>query len=157
MAPARFSHLAGPAAIGDTPLNQVVASAVPADHPRIVLGFTTALADEVAKMAEWIPPDDLAIQWDLAIENRRVEAALLEGGADAAVLDAKRVTEPLRLINARLPEGVALGYHSCFGTLRGWPSRRPHNLRGSVILLNEAVTSCPPGSELPARIARRLC
>jgi hypothetical protein len=113
----------------------------PADHPRIVPGFTTALADEVTKMAEKIPPDDLAIQWDLAIENRRVEAALLEDGADAAVLEARRVTEPLRLINARLPEGVALGYHSCFGTLSGWPSRRPHDLRGSVILLNEAVTS----------------
>jgi hypothetical protein len=34
---------------------------------------------------------------------------------------------------------VALGYHGCFGTLSGWPSRQPPDLGGSVILLNAMV------------------
>src|SRR5262249_51636644 len=54
---------------------------------------------------------------------------------------ARRVTEPLRRINARLPESVTVGYHSCFGTLSGWPSRTPSSLRGSVILLNQAIVN----------------
>ena len=44
----------------------------PEDHPRIVPGFTAALRAEVAKMIELIPPEDFAIQWDLAVENRYI-------------------------------------------------------------------------------------
>ena len=41
----------------------------PADHARIVPGFTQALRAEVQKIVEKIPPSELAIQWDLAVEN----------------------------------------------------------------------------------------
>src|SRR5690606_25066665 len=37
------------------------------------------------------------------------------------------------------PPEVALGYHSCFGTLNGWPSRQPAHLGASTLLLNSAV------------------
>src|SRR5215831_11673723 len=40
-----------------------------------------------------------------------------------------------------VPDQVALGYHSCFGTLDGWPSRQPPSLTGSVILLDAAVAA----------------
>jgi hypothetical protein len=40
----------------------------PGDLP----GFTAALRAEVAKMIELIPPEDFAIQWDLAVENRYI-------------------------------------------------------------------------------------
>jgi len=48
---------------------------------------------------------------------------------------------PAREISPYIPDQVALGYHSCFGTLDGWPSRQPPDLTGSVILLNEAVAA----------------
>ena len=60
----------------------------PADHQRIVPGFTAALRAETAKMAEMIPPDDLAIQWDLAVENRYLEATLEREGVTAARREA---------------------------------------------------------------------
>jgi len=56
----------------------------PADHPRVVPGFTAALRAEMAKMAELIPPEDLAIQWDLAVENRYLEATLARDGPKVA-------------------------------------------------------------------------
>ena len=111
----------------------------PADPPRVVPGFTAALRAEVAKLVEKIPPADLAIQWDLAVENRYVEAMLARDGAAAARREAERLMAPAREVGAATPEAVALGYHSCFGTLDGWPSRQPKDLTGSVILLNAAV------------------
>jgi hypothetical protein len=90
-------------------------------------------------MVEKIPPGDLAIQWDLAIENRYVEAVLEREGAAAAQREAERLMAPAREVAAASPAPVALGYHSCFGTLEGWPSRQPKDLAGSVMLLNAAV------------------
>ncbi|MBV8118525.1 MAG: hypothetical protein JO081_01130 [Alphaproteobacteria bacterium] len=113
----------------------------PEDHPRIVPGFTAALRAEVAKIVELIPPEDLAIQWDLAVENRYIEAALARDGAAAARREAEHLMQPAREISPHIPEPVVLGYHSCFGTLDGWPSRQPHDLTGSVILLNAAVAA----------------
>ncbi|MBO0735898.1 MAG: hypothetical protein J2P48_04935 [Alphaproteobacteria bacterium] len=113
----------------------------PADHVRIVPGFTAALRAEVAKIIELIAPAELAIQWDLAVENRYVEAALERDGIDAAKREAERLMAPAREISPRIPEAAALGYHSCFGTLDGWPSRQPRDLTGSVILLNAAVAA----------------
>ena len=48
---------------------------------------------------------------------------------------------PADEIAPHIPEEVALGYHSCFGTLNGWPSRRPSDLMASVLLLNAAVAA----------------
>jgi hypothetical protein len=113
----------------------------PEDHARIVPGFTAALRAEVAKIAESIPPQDLAIQWDLAVENRYLEATLAQSGVDAAKREAIRLMQPATEISPHIPEQVALGYHSCFGTLNGWPSRQPRDLSGSVILLNAALAA----------------
>jgi hypothetical protein len=113
----------------------------PADHARVVPGFTAALRAEVGKMVELIPPADLAIQWDLAVENRYVETILADEGEDAARREAARLMLPAREIAPHITEQVALGYHSCFGTLDGWPSRQPRDLTGSVILLNAAVAA----------------
>jgi hypothetical protein len=113
----------------------------PADHPRIVPGFTEALGAEVRKMIEKIPPSDLAIQWDLAVENRYLETTLARDGLAAAEKEALRLMAPSRAISPQIPREVPLGYHACFGTLSGWPSRQPKDLTGSVLLVNAAVAS----------------
>lgn len=107
-----------------------------ADHARVVPGFTTALAAEVAKICELIPPDDLAIQWDLAIEHRYIDARLVAGDIAGARNEAIRVCEPAAEVCAAIPPGVAVGHHSCYGTLNGWPSRQPKDVTGTVLLLN---------------------
>ena len=90
-------------------------------------------------MVDLIPPEDLAIQWDLAIEQRLVEVKLAEEGVEAARREAERVMAPLADIP--VPSDVALGHHACFGTLSGWPSRQPPNIEGAVLLLNAAVAA----------------
>ena len=113
----------------------------PADHARIVPGFTQALRAEVQKIVEKIPPSELAIQWDLAVENRYLEATLAKDGLAAAEKRAAGLMAPSLEISPHIPEEVALGYHTCFGTLNGWPSRQPKDLTGSVLLINAAVAS----------------
>ena len=92
-------------------------------------------------MVELIPPQELAIQWDLAVENRLVDAALAREGAAAAEALAARLAAPAAEIASGIPESVALGYHGCFGTLSGWPSRQPPDLGGTVMLLNAAIAA----------------
>ncbi len=111
------------------------------DFRKVVSGFTEALRAEVAKIVEIIPNDDLAIQWDLAVENRLVDTALEEHDADTAKKVAARVCAPISDICATLPKAVHLGHHTCFGTLNGWPSRTPPTLAGTVILANAAVAA----------------
>jgi hypothetical protein len=113
----------------------------PADHAKIVPGVTAAFRAEVVKMVELIPPAELAIQWDLAVENRLVDTALAQGGQAAAETLAARLAAPAAEIAPAIPPTVALGFHGCFGTLSGWPSRRPSSLAGTVIMLNAMIAA----------------
>jgi hypothetical protein len=113
----------------------------PDDHAKVIPGFTEALRAETETIVAHIPPDDLAIQWDAAIEERHIEAALESGGPDAAREVARREFDCATEICRAIPESVALGYHACFGTLEGWPSRQPKDLTGAVLLMNAAVAA----------------
>src|SRR5262252_2420735 len=93
------------------------------------------MSGEVAKMIELIRPEGLAIQWDLAVENRYIEGTLAREGAAAARREAERLTAPAREISPYIPEQVALGYHSCFRHARRLafaPAARPHGFGHST-------------------------
>ncbi len=111
------------------------------DVPKLVEGFTQSLRAEVAKIVEIIPNDDLAIQWDLAIENRAVDLLANIGDLSGAAKEAARMCAPLEQICSAIPASVHLGHHMCFGTLSGWPSRQPPCLASAVILANAAVAA----------------
>jgi hypothetical protein len=110
----------------------------PGDTEKVAPGLTAALRAEVAKIVELIPNDDLAIQWDMAFEHTLIMRKLKEGAA-AAAAEAQRMAAPLGEIP--IPNKVALGYHTCFGTFAGWPSRRPADLGAVVLLLNAALAA----------------
>lgn len=109
------------------------------DLEKVVPGFTEALIAEITEMLRHIPPTELAIQWDMAIENRLIEVPLKEGNLAGAKAEAKRVAQPANDICSAIPADVAIGYHSCYGTLDGWPSRHPPDATGTVLLLNAVV------------------
>jgi hypothetical protein len=111
----------------------------PDDRARVIPGITAAFRAEVEKMVELIPPEELAIQWDLAVENRLIETTLAQGGRASAERLAAEMLAPAAEIAAAIPPATALGYHACFGTLSGWPSRQPADISGCVMLLNAAV------------------
>lgn len=111
------------------------------DVNKLVHGLTESLKAEVQNIVTQIPNEDLAIQWDLAGENRSVERLLEDEGLERAQAEAARVSQPAAEVCSVIPDEVALGYHSCFGTLEGWPSRQPSGLTGSVLLLNAVAAA----------------
>ena len=54
------------------------------DLEKVVPGFTAAIIAEITEMLKYIPSSELAIQWDMAIENRLIEVPLKEGNLDGA-------------------------------------------------------------------------
>jgi hypothetical protein len=102
----------------------------PEDRAKVADGMTAALRSETETIVRHIPHEELAIQWDLAIENRFVERRLQQEGLEQAREEARRVCEPAAEICSAIPAGVSVGFHSCFGTLDGWPSRSPADLTG---------------------------
>ena len=106
------------------------------DLEKVVPGMTSALTAEVSEMLRHIPAGELAIQWDLAIENRFVEEHLARGDIEAARAEVRRLARPAAEVCAVIPDEAHVGYHSCFGTLNGWPTRQPKDMTGTVLLLN---------------------
>jgi len=105
----------------------------PADVGRIRPGFSDAMAAEIGTIAEKIPHEDLAIQWDCATEVQDAYGAIPGLPADGAI---ERNIEQFRRLSSLIPERVLLGYHLCFGTLGGWPRFAPPDLSATVTLAN---------------------
>jgi hypothetical protein len=106
---------------------------VAGDLDKIKPGFEAALRAELAKIVEKIPADDLAIQWDCATEVQDAYGAIPQLPPEGAI---ERNVAQVRSLSPRIPEGVALGYHLCFGTLGGWPRFQPETLSETVKLAN---------------------
>lgn len=101
-------------------------------------GYEAALRDELAKIAELIPPSDLAIQWDCATEVQDAYGAAPPLPADNGVA---RNTGQVARLSPLVPAEAALGFHFCFGTLGGWPRFSPADLGRTVELANAFVAA----------------
>jgi hypothetical protein len=122
-------------------VNSVVASRFfpdPADIDKVRRGFTDALRAEVAMIVHKIPANELAVQWDLA-----VEIAEVNGNAAGVPIEGsiERNVEQVKALSPGIPETVELGYHFCFGTLGGWPRFAPKDLGQTVKFANAVVAA----------------
>lgn len=99
-------------------------------------GFEESLAAELDAIVKQIPAEDLAIQWDCAWETQA-----LSGAAPSDSTEAKVDTHvaPIARLSPRLPAGVRLGIHFCFGTFGGWPAFAPESLGPTVDFANAVV------------------
>ncbi len=80
---------------------------------------------EIAQMVASIPPAELAIQWDVA-----VEFAILEGVMPSHLVDPERgIVENLVRIGNRVPRAVELGYHLCYGDFGHKHFKEPEDTR----------------------------
>lgn len=103
-----------------TPVGVVGAFIVPADRAAVEPAYEKALFAEVARIADAIPHDDLAIQWDAAVEFGILEGAEFGGvpisagwGEDhlGGVID--RAVRQLAIV----PDDVHVGFHLCYGDI----------------------------------------
>jgi hypothetical protein len=95
-----------------TPVAVVAAFVAPQDRVEAELQYTRALDRELETILAAVPADQLAIQWDVA-----VEFGILEGAAFGAWWDDPKaaILGRLAALGNRVPDGVELGFHLCYG------------------------------------------
>ena len=107
------------------------------DYPIAARGFEDLVARELARLTDAIPPEDLAIQWDLAYETQDIERVLAWTAEGAWERFAGPVTRLTRLI----PAEVLVGYHLCYGTFPEWPMYEARDMALLVRMANFAVAN----------------
>jgi hypothetical protein len=95
-----------------TPIAPTYNNMVPADRPKVLPALTQALTGEVAKIAQALPNDRIAMQWDVC-----QEVLAWEGYYEVGPVDFRTETiDVLRMIGDAVPTAIELGYHLCYGS-----------------------------------------
>lgn len=94
-----------------TPLAVVYLRMAPRDQVSIERVYERRLMAELDEISDAVPHDELAVQWDTA-----VEFVLLEGMMETQLSDPfADIVERLVALGDRVPSDVELGYHLCYG------------------------------------------
>lgn len=119
-----------------TPMTPAMAFTTAAAAPLVEPAYETALLAEVDELAAAIPHDQLAIQWDCSWEM-----AIWEGEWASPFPDARAgVTERLARLSQRVPPGVELGYHLCYGDYQHSHWKQPADAARLVEVANMLST-----------------
>ena len=93
-----------------TPLAPVMAFVGPEKMSKVEPAYEAAMFAELDRIAAAIPHNELAIQWDVA-----VEFGILEGMFGDSSQVNQEIIERLIRIGERVPADIELGYHLCYG------------------------------------------
>ena len=109
---------------------------VQGDLERVRPGYEHALGEEIRKIVEIVPPEELAIQWDCSWEITDVYGGIPSAPTAGAI---ERNLGQIQRLSPLIPKEAILGFHFCFGTFGGWPRFAPDDLGAAVDLANAAV------------------
>ncbi len=124
----------------------------PADHPVVMRAYERAIQRNISDILQYIPAEDLVIQWDYCSEVLDIMGArrkYLDGKSGIEQLtqeDAiRKYTSPeyLAPMTGTIPEAVPMGYHLCYGTWGGWPMTEVDDLGLCVRLSNDLSANTP--------------
>jgi hypothetical protein len=95
-----------------TPIAPTYNNMVPSDRPALLPALTAHFMAEVAKIADAIPNDRVALQWDVC-----QEVLAWEGYYEPGPVDFRAETiEILAAIGDGVPAAIEIGYHLCYGS-----------------------------------------
>jgi hypothetical protein len=115
-----------------TPLAVMFSFVVPAQVRSLWPAYSRRLFEELDEICAAVPHDDLAIQWDLAIEI----AGILEVPEVAARYPAEELTAAIGEAAARTPAVARMGLHFCYGDPGHKHLVEPTDMRLMVDLAN---------------------
>lgn len=98
-----------------TPIAPLAAMIEPDDYLKVEPIYEAAMRKEIQVMCNAIPVDDLAIQWDVAMEIGILEGLLMLGGRKIFADPMKDMVHRLVKVVSWVPQSVALGLHFCYG------------------------------------------
>lgn len=118
-----------------TPLAPVLAFIAVPDQPRVEPAYRAALLGELERICAAIPHDQLAVQWDVAVELAVLEG-VWETGFDR--LESEIPGRVAELGNA-VPLPVDVGFHLCYGDLGHQHFVQPRDMSVLVSLAGEVL------------------
>jgi hypothetical protein len=147
-----FSRLKQDGAIGQatkfqvaipTPMAVVGYYVQPEDRAALMQPYEDRLRVEIENITRIVPPDELAIQWDVA-----VEIALLEGAFGPQPLPDEVILDEIVRLSTLVPEGVELGYHLCYGNAPTAPGAKGRHFKepDDTALLTRVANAISAGS-----------
>jgi hypothetical protein len=95
-----------------TPIAPTYNNMVPTDRPALISVLTTHMLGEVAAIAQALPNDRIALQWDVCQEVIAWEGYYEPG----PVVFRKETIAELVAIGDGVPATIELGYHLCYGS-----------------------------------------
>jgi hypothetical protein len=95
-----------------TPIAPTYNNMVPGDRPGLIPVLTQHFIGEIEAIANALPKERIAIQWDVC-----QEVLAWEGYYEKGPVDFRRETiDELKTIGVAVPPAVELGYHLCYGS-----------------------------------------
>jgi hypothetical protein len=119
-----------------TPLASIGAYVVPEQGQALLPSYEQAMFADLGRLLAAIPHDQVAMQWDVAVEFGVLENALGPGGAEA--FDA--IIAALARCVDQVPAGIPAGMHLCYGDYGHAHFKQPESLALQVRVVN-AVTA----------------
>ena len=118
-----------------TPTAPIAGTFVPEDQEGLIASYQAALFADLDRALARLPHDQIAVQWDVA-----VEFAMLEGGFGFAPTPLGQVTPGLARCAGQVPGDVPVGMHLCYGDAGHQHFKDPQSLAMQVQVAN-SVTS----------------
>ena len=119
-----------------TPLASIGIYNVPEQQQVLLGSYERAMFADLGRLLAAIPPEDVAVQWDVAVEFGVLEEVFAPGGAQA--FDA--IIAALARCVDQVPAAVPAGLHLCYGDYGHRHFKQPESLVLQVRVVN-AVTA----------------
>ncbi len=119
-----------------TPLASIGGYIVPEQQQALLGSYERAMFADLDRLLAAIPPGEVAVQWDVAVEFGVLEESFAPGGAQA--FDAI-IAGLVRCVDA-VPAEAPAGLHLCYGDYGHQHFKQPESLALQVRVLN-AVTA----------------
>jgi hypothetical protein len=118
-----------------TPIAPIYNNLLPADRPGLLPALTQHFIGEVKKIAEAMPNNRIAVQWDVC-----QEVLAWEGYYEKGPVDFRTETiDVLTTIGDAVPPGIELGYHLCYGSPADEHLVQPKDMGVMVDMTNAIV------------------
>jgi hypothetical protein len=115
-----------------TPMASIGGFIAPEDQPALLVSYGQAMFDDLDRLLAAIPHDDVAVQWDVAVEFGILEDSFVPEGAqffDMIVAALARCVD-------QVPADVPVGLHLCYGDYGHQHFKQPESLALQVRLVN---------------------
>ena len=115
-----------------TPLASIGGYIIPEQQQALLGSYEQAMFADLDRLLAAIPPGEVAVQWDVAVEFGVLEESFAPGGAQA--FDAI-IAGLVRCVDA-VPAEVPAGLHLCYGDYGHQHFKQPESLALQVRVLN---------------------